>query len=99
MTNPVSKPKKSKEETEADDAKYSDFTSGIAAGTATLTSAEQIWMSSYLAVENAATQQAMSIIAQQAATQAALLKMSNDMNDATVSFMKGIGSSIKSAAQ
>ena len=56
-------------------------------------------MSSYLAAQNAATQQAMSVIAQQAATQAALLKMSNDLNDATVSFMKNIGSSVKSAAQ
>ena len=99
MTQSATRSKKTKEETDADNTKYNDFNSGIAAGTATLTSAEQIWMSSYLAAENAATQQAMSIIAQQAATQAALLKMSNDMNDATVSFMKGIGSSIKSAAQ
>ena len=99
MTVPATKPRKTKEETDADDTKYNDFTSGIAAGTATLTSAEQIWMSSYLAAQNAATQQAMSVIAQQAATQAAVLKISNDLNDATVSFMKNIGSSVKSAAQ
>ncbi len=97
MTNPPRR--KSKEEQSADNTKFTDLSDGIAAGTATLTSAEQVWMSSYLAAQNAATQQALSVIAQQAATQAAVLKISNDLNDATVSFMKNIGSSVKSAAQ
>jgi hypothetical protein len=90
---------KTADERKADTDKFDGLTDGLTAGTATLTSAEQIWMSSYLAAQNAATQQALSVIAQQAATQAAVLKMSNDLNDATVSFMKNIGSSVKSAAQ
>ena len=45
------------------------------------------------------TNMAMSQIGQEAAIQAASLKLSNDLNDASVSFMKNIGSSVKSAAQ
>jgi hypothetical protein len=53
----------------------------------------------YAAAKNAAENFLLSQIGQQAAMAAALLKMDNDLNDATVSFVKNIGSSIKSAAQ
>jgi hypothetical protein len=51
------------------------------------------------AAQASATQAALSTIGQMAATAAAALKLSNDLNDATVSFMKNIGSSVKAAAQ
>ena len=56
-------------------------------------------MSAAMAEETAMTNMAMSQIGQEAAIQAAALKLSNDLNDASVSFMKNIGSSVKSAAQ
>lgn len=69
------------------------------AGGATLTATEQIALAAYQASVNAATNAAMAAIAQQAAIAAAALKLSNDLNDATISFTKNIGSSVKSAAQ
>lgn len=70
----------------------------VAAG-GTLNATQQIALAAYQATVNAATNAAMSAIAQQAAIAAAALKLSNDLNDATISFTKGIGSSVKSAAQ
>ena len=77
----------------------SRLTSAMAVGGTALSSAEQIAMSAAMAAETAMTNMAMSQIGQQAAIQAASLKLSNDLNDASVSFMKNIGSSVKSAAQ
>ncbi len=77
----------------------SRLTSAMAVGGTALTSAEQIAMSAAMAAETAMTNMAMSQIGQEAAIQAAALKLSNDLNDASVSFMKNIGSSVKSAAQ
>ena len=61
--------------------------------------ATQIAAAQLLATQNAVTMQALSAIAQAAATQAAILKISNDLNDASVSFMKSVGSGVKAAAQ
>lgn len=77
----------------------SRLTSAMAVGGTALSSAEQIAMSAAMAAETAMTNMAMSQIGQEAAIQAAALKLSNDLNDASVSFMKNIGSSVKSAAQ
>lgn len=77
----------------------SRLTSAMAVGGTALSSAEQIAMSAAMAAETAMTNMAMSQIGQEAAIQAASLKLSNDLNDASVSFMKNIGSSVKSAAQ
>ena len=114
MTDPV-KPKKNssaKSDTSADDQKISDLKKertktdaagaglmGMVAAGGTLTAAEQITLAAYQASVNAATNAALSAIAQQASIAAAALKLSNDLNDATISFTKGIGSSVKSAAQ
>ena len=68
-------------------------TNGLSSGAAQIAAAQ------LLATENALTMQALSAIAQAAATQAAVLKISNDLNDASVSFMKSVGSGVKSAAQ
>ena len=68
-------------------------TNGLSSGAAQIAAAQ------LLATENALTMQALSGIAQAAATQAAVLKISNDLNDASVSFMKSVGSGVKSAAQ
>ena len=51
------------------------------------------------AAQASATQAALSKIGQIAATAAAALKLSNDLTDATINFMKNIGSSVKSASQ
>lgn len=59
----------------------------------------QVASAGAMALENSMTMTALSAIAQAAATQAAVLKISNDLNDAAVSFMKNVGSSVKSAAQ
>lgn len=72
---------------------------GMVAAGGTLTAAEQVTLAAYQASVNAATNAALSAIAQQASIAAAALKLSNDLNDATISFTKGIGSSVKSAAQ
>jgi hypothetical protein len=55
--------------------------------------------SAAMAAETTATNTALSLIAQQAAMAAAALKVSNDLAEAKVSFMKTVGSMIKSAAQ
>lgn len=82
------------------DGEYSELMGDMALGTATtLTNAQQVGLAAYQASVNAATNAAMAAIAQQAAIAAAALKLSNDLNDATVSFTKNIGSSVKSAAQ
>jgi hypothetical protein len=52
-----------------------------------------------MAAETNATNLALAVIGQEAALAAAMLKLSNDLNDASVSFLKNIGSSVKSAAQ
>ena len=49
--------------------------------------------------KNAATQASLAELSQKAAIDSALLKLRNDLNDSTVSFMKKIGSSVKAAAQ
>lgn len=49
--------------------------------------------------QSAAAQRSLAELAQKAALDTALLKLQNDLNDATVSVMKSMGSSIKSAAQ
>lgn len=51
------------------------------------------------AAQASATQAALAKIGQIAATAAAALKLSNDLHDASISFMKNIGASVKSAAQ
>jgi hypothetical protein len=104
----VSGRKADKDQTEDDKKNYAEqdartqkgegLMSAVAAGT-TLTSTEQIALAAYQASVNAATNAAMAAIAQQAAIAAAALKLSNDLNDATVSFTKNVGSSVKSAAQ
>ena len=49
--------------------------------------------------QSAAMQRSLAELGQKAALDTALLKLQNDLNDATVSVMKSIGSSVKSAAQ
>ena len=49
--------------------------------------------------QSAAMQRSLAEISQKAAMDTALLKLQNDLNDATVSMLKNIGSSIKAAAQ
>ena len=44
-------------------------------------------------------QRSLAELSQKAAVEAALLKLENDLNDATVSAIKQIGSSIKAASQ
>jgi hypothetical protein len=46
-----------------------------------------------------ATQNKIAAIGMWASTQSALMKLNTDLNDAMNSFVKGVGSSIKSAAQ
>lgn len=74
------------------------YTAFLATGKA-LDGAAQIALSEAMAAETAMTNAGLALVAQEAAQAAAVLKMSNDLNDAQVSFMKNIGSSIKSAAQ
>lgn len=49
--------------------------------------------------QSAAMQRSLAELSQKAAVEAALLKLENDLNDATVSAIKQIGSSIKAASQ
>lgn len=49
--------------------------------------------------QSAAMQRSLAELSQKAAVEAALLKLKNDLNDATVSAIKQIGSSIKAASQ
>lgn len=49
--------------------------------------------------QSAAAQRSLAELGQKAALDTALLKLQNDLNDATVAVMKSIGSSVKSAAQ
>lgn len=49
--------------------------------------------------QSAAAQRSLAELGQKAALDTALLKLQNDLNDATVSLMKSMGSSVKSAAQ
>ena len=70
----------------------------IASGTA-LDGMAQMALAEAMAAETAMVNASLAATAQQAASDAAALKMSNDLNDAEVSFLKNIGSSIKSAAQ
>lgn len=49
--------------------------------------------------QSAAMQRSLAELGQKAALDTALLKLQNDLNDATVSVMKSMGSSVKSAAQ
>lgn len=51
------------------------------------------------AEQSAKVNQQIAAIGMWASTQAALLKLKTDLNDAMNSFIKGIGSSVKSAAQ
>jgi hypothetical protein len=85
---------------EDDDVKGAGLMAGLSSGAiTTLDSTQQIALAGYQASVSAATQAALAAIGQQAAIAAAALKLSNDLNDASVSFMKNIGSSVKSAAQ
>jgi hypothetical protein len=68
-------------------------------GASAATDAAAVAAAALLAARHLATQVALSKIAQEAATQAALLKLNNDLHDSNASFMKGIGSSVKAAAQ
>lgn len=74
------------------------YGASVAGGVAT-TGAQELATAGAEAAANAHTNRMMAQIAQQAAIAAAALKLSNDLNDATIGFMKGIGSSVKSAAQ
>lgn len=49
--------------------------------------------------QSAAMQRSLAEMGQKTAMETALLKLQNDLNDATVSMLKNIGSSIKAAAQ
>ena len=51
------------------------------------------------AIKSVETNNKIAAIGMWASTQTALLKVKTDMNDAMNSFIKGVGSSIKSAAQ
>ncbi len=74
------------------------YTAFLATGKA-LDGIEQVALAQAMAAETAVTNTGLALVAQEAAQAAAVLKMSNDMNDAQVSFMKSIGSSMKSASQ
>lgn len=49
--------------------------------------------------QSTATQRSLAELSQKAALQTALMKLQSDLNDANVSFIKHIGSSVKAAAQ
>jgi hypothetical protein len=79
------------------DTKMMVLSSGLAA-VSTLISVKEVADADALAKENERNNLILSIIGQKAAMSAAILKLNNDLNDATVSFVKNIGSSIKAAA-
>jgi stalled ribosome alternative rescue factor ArfA len=85
---------RNKEQAEKDKGSYERYMSGVDTSGAAMLGAN-----AYIAAKNAAENLALSIIGQKAAMAAAMLKLMNDLNDATVSFVKNIGSSVKSAAQ
>ena len=85
---------KNKAETDKNKSSYENYMSG-----ADMSGAAMLGANAYIAAKNAAENLALSIIGQKAAMAAAMLKLMNDLNDATVSFVKNIGSSVKSAAQ
>jgi hypothetical protein len=79
------------------DTKMTALTSGLAL-ISTMTSAKQIEDADALAKRNALENMMLAMIGQKAAQATAMLKLSDDLNDATVSFIKNIGSSVKTAA-
>lgn len=95
--------KKVKKEKTEREQKYDTSTKMMVASSglgaiSTLISIKEVADADKLAKENQRNNFMLSMIGQKAAMSAAMLKLNNDLNDATVSFVKNIGSSVKAAA-